>query len=465
MTSEPPTEDYSPITARPHSIDLTLELEHQLNAESLPNSPAHDVNSFKRQSLDPHVLASIITQLRISLGNVTKERDDLLLAWEEATQKQALMQENLQIVTERSTRLEEQLSTAHDKHKDDEEAISMLRTKVEESRSVHLYTDALHGIIDERLRRGLMRLQTESRRMSQLTIDSSVRVNTTLPSPNKRISLLITPPPNTSLGHRRISSQSDSGFAHSDAFNWASPPPSSSALTDEEQNFTSKEIQSLKQEVKSLTDTLEETRHELAEANEAREASEQCVKALRDYISEFRVGEAGSSPSNIPPPPTTPAKAEDVRTPSKWSFKLWNGSNSGTSLPITPATPLSPPTSTSSSVLSSVSPPQPPALTKKIGSFFSSRAGSVSSVTSLKTPCPTQQPSMYRASSDVSSVTEEEEPSSPCSDISKTPAQVVIQQCITGLPGSDLDGGCSFEKDMRSDEFASTPTQSFPVAL
>lgn len=140
MASKHAAGDSSPIDTRPHSIDLSLELEHQLNSESLPNSPAPNRDSFKRQSLDPHVLASIITQLRISLAEVTKERDDILQAFEEATQKQAFLQENLQIVTDRSTKLEEQLSVAQDKHKDDEEAIAMLRTKVEESRSVHLYT-------------------------------------------------------------------------------------------------------------------------------------------------------------------------------------------------------------------------------------------------------------------------------------------------------------------------------------
>jgi chromosome segregation ATPase len=139
MDSKPPAGDNSRISPRPHSIDLTLELEHQLDSESLPNSPAYDRNSFKHQSLDPHVLASIITQLRISLAEVTRERDDILQAFEEATQKQALLQENLQIVTDRSTKLEEQLSVAQDKHKDDDEAIAMLRTKVEESRSVYLY--------------------------------------------------------------------------------------------------------------------------------------------------------------------------------------------------------------------------------------------------------------------------------------------------------------------------------------
>jgi len=293
--------------------------------------------------------------------------------------------------------------------------------------------------------------------MSQLAVDSSTRTNGA-PSPNnKRMSLLITPPSNQHRGHRRISSQSDSGLTLGEGFQWSSPPPSSAALNDEEQNFASKEIQGLKQEIKSLNETLEETRHELSEANEAREASEQCSKALRDYISEFRVGETGSSPSNMPLPPTTPAKAEDAKNLSKWSFKLWSGGSSA-------ATPLSPPTSTSD--LSPASSPQPPALTSKIGSFFSSRTGSVSSVTSFTTPSPpTQQPSMYRASSDVSSVTEEEEPNSPDSDAVKIPAQIVIRQYTNGSSGSDVDGGSVYERDKQSGDFVSTPTQTFPVAL
>jgi len=290
--------------------------------------------------------------------------------------------------------------------------------------------------------------------MSQLTVDSSTRVSGA-PSSNKRMSLLISPPPNSHRGHRRISSQSDSGLSLGE---WASPPPSSSALTDDEQSFASKEIQGLKQEVKSLKDTLEETKHELSEANEAREASEQCAKALRDYISEFRVGETASSLPNMPPPPTTPAKADDSKTSSKWSFKLWNGGNSATSPCIAPAIPLSPPMS--SSVLPPISPSQPPALSRKLGSFFSSRAGSVSSVTSFTTSPPTQQPPMDRASSDVSSVTEEEEPNSPYSDTSKIPVQVVIRQFMAG---SDVEGGNSNGRE--SGDFVSTPTQKFPIAL
>lgn len=307
-----------------------------------------------------------------------------------------------------------------------------------------------------------MRLQTESRRMSQLTIDSSARVNGA-PSPNKRMSLLISPPPNPHRGHKRISSQSDSAFTLGDTFQWASPPPSSLLLADEEQTFASREVQGLKQEIKSLKDSLEETKHELLEANEAREASEQCAKALRDYISEFRVGEAESSPPDIPPP-TTPAKTEDPKSSSKWSFKLWNGATPATSPSVPPTTPLSPPTS--SSAVSPIPSPQPPALTRKIGSFFSSRAGSVSSVTSFTTPLPmvhTQQPSMYRASSDVSSVTEEEEPNSPYSDTSKTPAQAVIRQFTAG---SDVDGGIhTHERGKESGDFVPTPTQDVHIAL
>jgi len=298
--------------------------------------------------------------------------------------------------------------------------------------------------------------------MSQLTIDSSARGNGA-PLPNKRMSLLISPPPNPHRGHRRISSHSDSGLALGETPQWISPPSSSLVLADEEQSFASKEVQNLKQEIKSLKDALEETRHELSEANEAREASEECAKALRDYISEFRVGEASSSQSTMPPPPTTPGKAEDPKITSKWSFKLWNGGNSATS-PIPPATTLSPPASTA--VLSPISSPQPPALTRKIGSFFSSRTGSVSSVTPFTTQLPAQQPSMYRASSDVSSVTEEEEPNSPFSDTSKTPGQVVIRQYTAGSPRSEVDGGRSTHTDDReSGDFAPTPTQKLPIAL
>ena len=51
-------------TTRPMSIDLSLELERQLEAESLPNSP----NPPRPQSLDVNVLVNLVTQLRLSLA-------------------------------------------------------------------------------------------------------------------------------------------------------------------------------------------------------------------------------------------------------------------------------------------------------------------------------------------------------------------------------------------------------------
>lgn len=129
---------------RPHSIDLTLELERQLESESLPTSPQA---ANRPQSLDSSVLASIVTQLRFSLEEVTKERDALVALLEQSTSKHADLQDSLQFATDRATSLEEKLSVAHDKHKEDEEAISMLRTKVEESRSVRIIiSPALNSI-------------------------------------------------------------------------------------------------------------------------------------------------------------------------------------------------------------------------------------------------------------------------------------------------------------------------------
>jgi hypothetical protein len=223
--------------------------------------------------------------------------------------------------------------------------------------------------------------------MSQLTIDSSTRSNGT--SVIEQAHVIAHQPssePTTEATEGYPLSRTRDSRSEK-ASNGHPLPPLLRRSPTRNKALRRRRVQSLKQEIKSLKDTLEETKHELSEANEAREASEQCAKALRDYISEFRVGEAGSSLSNTPPPPTTPAKAEDPKTSSKWSFKLWNGGNSATSPPIAPATPLSPPTSSLRS-LPPVSSPQPPALTRKIGSFFSSRTGSVSSVTSFATPPP-----------------------------------------------------------------------------
>lgn len=117
---------------RPASIDLSLELERQLDAESLPNSP----NPPRPQSLDTSVLASIVTQLRLSLAEVTKERDTLAEKVSEAQTRQVGLRETLDHVTEKCIRMENDLEVATNQRKEDEETIAMLRSKVEESRYV-----------------------------------------------------------------------------------------------------------------------------------------------------------------------------------------------------------------------------------------------------------------------------------------------------------------------------------------
>lgn len=147
MSAQSPNFKPGYVNSRPFSIDLSLELERQLDLESLPNTPSHIAHDStpspttahpipKRESLDPHVLAHIVMQLRQSLADMTKERDDLLNLVSSVTSQEAVYKDALQSMTDKATSLEEELSAAQNKIKDDEDAINMLRTKVEESRYV-----------------------------------------------------------------------------------------------------------------------------------------------------------------------------------------------------------------------------------------------------------------------------------------------------------------------------------------
>ena len=103
--------------ARPFSIDLSLELERQLDMESLPPTPAHYATTMPvqsppaisqlKESLDPDVLAHIITQLRRSLNDLTKERDDLVQLLSSAHAREAELEDALQHMTEKATTMEE----------------------------------------------------------------------------------------------------------------------------------------------------------------------------------------------------------------------------------------------------------------------------------------------------------------------------------------------------------------------
>lgn len=135
------------VAGRHFSIDLSLELERQLDMEAYPPTPPPDGTESdsrqdsssgtgvpKHQSLDPHVLAHIIQQLRQSLSEVTKERDELQQAVASSSSQEAEMKDSLQLITEKAKTMEVELDNARQKIRDDEDAIGMLRTKVEESR-------------------------------------------------------------------------------------------------------------------------------------------------------------------------------------------------------------------------------------------------------------------------------------------------------------------------------------------
>lgn len=118
--------------------------------ESPPITPGHDATthpettsaySKKRgdSSLndllpDPEILANIITQLRHSLTDMTKERDELLKLLTSANTQEANAKDALQVMTDKATEAEEALTALRKKAREDEEQIALLRTKVEESR-------------------------------------------------------------------------------------------------------------------------------------------------------------------------------------------------------------------------------------------------------------------------------------------------------------------------------------------
>ncbi|KAI5122502.1 hypothetical protein M0805_001410 [Coniferiporia weirii] len=451
---------------RPSSIDMALNLERQLDAEHEEHE--HEEGAFHGQdhqhgqgarpvSLDPLVLSSIVENLRAELARVAQERDALADALSSAPSREAELREALALLTERCTSLEQELERFRRKSQDDDDAINMLRTKVEESR------------------RGLMRLQTESKRMSQMSVDTG-RANMffgAAPTSSKRASFT----PLTGSGaarihsHRRISSVSEPSFMgvdddtasmitspathvfslpedgssaaaaeakkarRSSSFFSAgravsapspssspSPPTRTRTLAPElsvSTDTSNMQLEALRRERDAVRAELAAARGELSEAQEAREASEQCVTALRAFISEHAVGENGGSIRlgagtggllKLPPLPTDKntdldEDAQKTRQGSSgWSFgKLWradssssvgsgsrgvgsSASESNANTPASETAPIAvvmPPTPVASS-------PSTPAtmLSRKLGGFFSARAPSISSIASIGSTAP-----------------------------------------------------------------------------
>ena len=313
-------------------------------------------------------------------------------------------------------------------------------------------------------RRGVMRLQSESRRLSQgpMTLDIS-RASISLPGPasSKRASFT----PLTGSGaprpgnHRRISSVSDSALFNPDSLEETGSQvvlgPDSKYLASSSRRISgilrspsqpepsqdpiTSEITTLRHELKSIKDELEATKHALSESNEAREASETCVKALRDFIGENNIGgpptTGGARSIKLPLPPTmTTGEEMDSRKSSGWRFKLWTVDTT-----VKPASNSS--RSASPAPASSPSPGAMTPLSKKLGEFFGSRA-SMSSTSSQ--PLRSASEKMYHGS-DSSSIRESlTEPISPHAAEVMGAAAVIARD---GVSSSELGESLDQMKD------------------
>lgn len=434
---------------RPFSIDLTLELERQLDNESNPNSP---VDAIERpHSLDSHVLASIVTQLRLSLADVTKERDELSQTVVEVRAREAGTADTLGHMTEKCSKMQEELDNARTKIKDDEDTISILRTKVEESR------------------RGLMRLQSENRRASQ--VPSALDLSRAgIPSfngpPSSKRASLIGSTTGRNNAHKRISSVSDNNFSLDSSHLTSpvgTPTPATFTLPDVQKSRTQQpahtrrmsgmfgrgsppqslfpseefaELEMLRRELNSVKAELDDVKHELSETNEAREASDTCVKALREFIEENQVG---AVPKSLPPSAAEVKKAPPPPAAAGWGFKLWRADSLTQNPALASSSPAAPVTHAASPSLSSLTPPVP--LSKKLGDFFGARAMTVAA---SQTPPRVEQEAMYNGMSDTSSI--EDSVVEPISPASERPRPVVYVRDTTSVTSeSSRDLGVTLE--------------------
>ncbi|KAJ3828924.1 hypothetical protein F5880DRAFT_1698224 [Lentinula raphanica] len=301
-TSFAPIRPVSASHKRLFSINLSLELECQLVMESLPPTPAHNATSHANSA-----------PLRRSLSDLSKEKDDLVSLLASAHSREAELEDALQHMTDKATHMEEELMEARWKNKDDEEAISMLRTKVEESR------------------RGLMCLQTENRRQgAQITPLDLSRAGLLMGTDELPRSQILQTLSNLNFG--LSSSHEHNSQILTNLCIGVSPP------LDDFSSDSTAQIQALQKEIATLKSDLEETSHELTAAVEAREVTETCVTVLRAFIEEHDVGSGdgqhGSDTSSIklPPPPAsmTGDEADTSSIKSSWGFKLWNAKPSPT---------------------------------------------------------------------------------------------------------------------------------------
>ncbi|GJJ11200.1 hypothetical protein Clacol_005432 [Clathrus columnatus] len=416
---ELPDHDPNPNRA---SIDLSMELERQLESEVDAGGPPLTKNQIS--SLDPNVLVHLVTQLRESVNHLNQEKEDLVKQLAESHLRIAEFKDTISLLTERCAGLEHDLEAARTKNKDDEEAISMLRSKVEESRQ------------------GLMRLQSErnaenSSKQKRMTLDLNAVRTPSWGSPRSANRTSFTPlagsglvSPNLSRRTPSLSvNDNDPGFAafiaslpnsplengndpanrRRSRFGVSRTPPSSSErVSPGRVSPAFAEMESIKRQLAAVQTELEEARHELQESNEAREASDSCVKALRDYISQLGPGD---SPSLMPATniPQNTQKGEHKSSKSSgWNLtSLWGSANQ----PTENMTVLKQRTASIASDDPN-SPAQGLPLRSKFGSLFS-RGTSISSTSTRPLSADFNHDEPILNGSDGSSIVETSEPASP----------------------------------------------------
>lgn len=302
-----------------------------------------------------------------------------------------------------------------------------------------------------------MRLQTESRRISRgvdMSVDLSRASSYSFGGPPSAKRMSFAPLTGTSAGrvqnHRRISSVSDSNVNWTEVTNGqtadTSPNPQTATLPDmlPQSNYppgsarrfsglfarapapesdpvpgiNAVEKEKLQREIESLKAALEEARHELTEANEAREASEICVKTLRDFIAENNVGvspvrsDVGGAMLRGDDADKKNANGNGA---SRWGF---GG--------LFRAGEASSPVISSRGAPSSTSPsPTSEPLSRKLGGLFGGRGSFSSTSSALPRGVPVAQEAMYHGS-DTSSTAESAEPASPPMDMSRVPITRVL---------------------------------------
>jgi len=227
-------------------------------------------------------------------------------------------------------------------------------------------------------------------------------------SPNSQIVTLPETP--TQPGHPPTSSRRFSGLFGRSVDSESDPLP----------GFNPVEKEKLQGEIEALKVSIEEARHDLMEANEAREASETCVKTLREFIAENNVG--------VPPVRVDvgPAGKSAIRGDDTDKGASGNGGSRWGFGGLFRAGEASSPVLSSRGPTSATSPPiasEP--FSRKLGGLFSGR-GSFSSSSSAPARGVTVVQGAMCNGSDTSSTAESAEPASPRNETSHVPMARVL---------------------------------------